>query len=92
MESEPFALYTSCGCEIFSNDRRMKLILVKALSFAAASETECYVAHCYVRDGRDWQRANAAHSFASVESFVAALAKTQEFSRGVLELNKSKHS
>lgn len=86
MNSEPYALRTATGLEITSNDRRLKYILRKSVSYTGAMEQEYYLAYCYVREGTGWERTDSVGVYNDEAEFLETLLHAPEFTRASKEL------
>ena len=88
MNVEPFGMRTASGAEATSDDREMKFILRREISFNGSVEQDTYTSHCYVKDGTGWEKTSNSAQYASVEAFVRALGRFPGFSRASAELEQ----
>lgn len=86
MNTEPYSLMTDCGCELFSNDRKMKYVVRRNDCVSGGVRHTVYVAHCFIKDGNGWQLTSASVNAPSVGSFLSLLEPAGDFSIGIAEL------
>ena len=86
MNTEPKALETKDGYEVYSNDGKLKIILRKTTSYIGAKEQEIYSTVFYIKDGKGWQHTISAHSYRSKKEFLDTLCDIEEFSLAAKEL------
>ena len=86
MNSEPYALRTTVGLEVTSNDRRLKYIVRKTTSFDSGIEHDFYVSYCYVKDGDGWVRTDTVGTYNDEAEFTDTLVHSAEFTRALAEL------
>lgn len=90
MNNEPFGLYTTSGAEAISNDRELKFILRRELTFFGAMENETYTSYCFVKDGSGWQQTANTSQYPSVNAFVKAVSGFPGFTRAADEFRETK--
>ena len=88
MNNEPFGLRTASGAEATSDDREMKFILRREISFNGSIEQETYTSHCYVKDGTGWEKTSNSAQYPSVRAFLKAVAGFPGFTKAANELEK----
>ena len=86
MNNEPFGLRTASGAEAVSDDREMKLILRREISFNGPIEQQVYTSYCYVKDGSGWAKTSNTAQYASVSAFIRAVAGFPGFIRASEDL------
>ena len=88
MNNEPYGMITSSGAEAISDDRGMKLILRREISFSGPIENEVYTSYCYVKEGPGWEKTSNSTQYPSVKAFVKAVAGFPGFTKASNELEK----
>lgn len=81
----PFYVPQSNGCEVLSNDRELKLVLSRTISFMTEVEQEFYSVKYYVKVDDGWELTNTAKSYQSADDFMRELDGTEEFTNAVRE-------
>lgn len=90
MNNEPYGMRTASGAEAISDDREMKFILRREISFNGAVEQEVYTAYCYVKDGTGWEKTSNSGQYASTDAFIRAVGRFPGFLNASRELNQEK--
>lgn len=89
MNTEPYALITSCGAEIYSDDRKMKYIARLNVSFVGMEQVS-YVVTCYVKDKTMWERTTHQRVFTSMEAFYENIENSPGFTKATMEINENR--
>ena len=84
---EPRFIRQEHGCEVLTNDRQVKIVLSRTVSFVGEIEQTLYTTKYYVREGSEWEQVNNGQIYPSEDAFYNAIRGTEEFSNAVREMD-----
>lgn len=78
----PYYIKTSTGCEIYSNDRRLRIV---ASNVKIASDERYNIAY-FVRSGEHWEKGSNGLYVDSLERYISDLKKLPSFTKAMAEI------
>ncbi|MBR1527004.1 MAG: hypothetical protein IJ640_10180 [Prevotella sp.] len=84
---EPRFIRQEHGCEVLTNDRQVKVVLSRTVSFEGEIEQTFYTTKYYVREGSGWEQVNNGQTYPSEDAFFDAIRGTEEFTDAVREMD-----
>ena len=86
----PYVIMADHRLEMLSNNRDVKLILVRNVSLSGGVEHVSYVMYIYVRDSVGWERASTIYSYPSIDACIEELSGVSDFSQAYAEIRNDK--
>lgn len=86
-DSMPYVVKTDNGCELWSNDRKMHIVISKSTAFDIASNTQqdLYSSVCWVLNEYGWEQGVNSTSVNSVDEYIHELNQSPYFTNAVKE-------
>lgn len=81
----PYYTKTSSGCEIYSDDRKLRIIVSRA---KFADEIHYNVTY-YVRFGEHWEKGSDGRYIASLNNYLSELCKSPSFHKAAREIREN---
>lgn len=81
-EPMPYYSSTATGCEMYSNDRRLRVVVSKV---SVANNTRYNVAY-FVRSGDYWEKGNNGLCVDSLERYIEDLRRSPAFTNALREM------
>ena len=78
----PYYIKTSTGCEIYSNDRRLRIVASKV---KIANDERCNIAY-FVRSGELWEMGSNGLYVDSLERYISDLKNSPSFTKATTEM------
>ncbi len=79
----PYYIKTSSGCEIYSDDRKLRIVISR-VKFA---DDIHYNVTYYVRFGKNWEKGSDGRCVDSISRYLLGISKTPNFSKASAEMN-----
>ena len=76
--------------EVISNDRQLKIAIVKSTVIQDGEITEFYRSVYWVKDGLEWERVNESQSFKTKDEFLNAIDVADDFTLAVADIKRQK--
>lgn len=81
----PYYVKTSSGCEIYSNDRKLRIIISRV---KVVDETHYNVIY-YVRFGEHWEKGSNGRYIDSLDKYLSELCKLPSFHKAAREIREN---
>lgn len=78
----PYYIKTSTGCEVYSNDRRLRIVASKV----KIANDERYNIAYFVRSGELWEKGSDGLYVDSLERYISDLKKSPSFTKATTEM------
>ena len=78
----PYYIKTSTGCEVYSNDRRLRIVASKV----KIANDERYNIAYFVRSGELWEKGSNGLYVDSLERYISDLKKSPSFTKAMAEI------
>lgn len=79
----PYYIKTSTGCEIYSNDRRLRIVASKV---KIANDEQRYNIAYFVRSGEHWEKGSNGLYADSLERYISDLKNSPSFTKATTEM------
>ena len=76
--------------EVVSNDRQLKIAIVKACVIQDGEVKEFYRSKYWVKDGLEWERVNESANYNSPGDFLNAIREADDFTMAVADIERQK--
>lgn len=79
-------LFADGTMEVVSNDRQLKIAIVKCRIFQDGEQREIYRSEYWVKDGLEWERVNDSANYNTPDEFLDTIDGAEDFSRAVADI------
>lgn len=76
--------------EIISNDRQLKIAIVKSRVIQEGEINEFYRSVYWVKDGLEWERVSESQNYKTADEFLSAIEEADDFTLAVADIKRQK--
>ena len=76
--------------EVISNDRQLKIAIVKSRVIQDGEINEFYRSVYWVKDGLEWERVSESQNYKTADEFLSAIEGADDFTLAVADIKRQK--